>query len=47
MAIFWFMTFVVLLVVELTTVNLVSIWFAIGAVCAMFVTFLSDSFLLV
>ena len=46
MAIFWFLIFIALLIVEFTTVNLVSIWFAVGALCAMFVVFLSDSFLL-
>lgn len=43
MAICWFVTFVVLLFIELTTVNLVSIWFAVGAVGAMITAYFVDS----
>lgn len=43
MAICWFVTFVVLLFIELTTVNLVSIWFAVGAVAAVITACFVDS----
>ena len=43
MSIFWFVAFVVFLVIELVTVNLVTIWFAIGAVLAMLSSLLTDS----
>lgn len=46
MAIFWFFLFITLLLVEFSTVTLVSIWFAVGALCSMFVAFLTDSFLI-
>ena len=39
----WFITFVVLLFIELVTVNLVSIWFAIGSLVAFLSTFLTDN----
>ena len=42
MFISWLIVFIVLIIVELATVNLVSIWFAIGAlitaVCSIFIT---------
>ena len=43
MAICWFVTFVVLLFIELATVNLVSIWFAVGAIVAMITAYFVDS----
>ena len=43
MAIVWFVAFLILLVIELATVNLVSIWFAIGAVAAMICCAFTDS----
>ncbi len=43
MAIGWFIAFIILLLIELGTVNLVSIWFAIGAIAAMITTFITDS----
>ena len=46
MAIYWIILFVVLLFIELATVNLVSIWFAIGALAAFLVSFVTDSVLL-
>ncbi len=42
----WFIAFIVLLVLELVTVNLVSIWFAIGSVCAFITTFFTDSIII-
>lgn len=45
MAIGWFVTFVILLGIELCTVNLVSIWFAAGALVAMLSSYLFESFL--
>ena len=45
MTIFWFSVFVFMLIVEFTTVNLVSLWFAVGAICSMFVSMFTDSFL--
>lgn len=46
MVIGWFIAFVVLLVIELVTVNLVTIWFAIGAVAAIITTIFTDSILI-
>jgi len=43
MPIYWIILFLVLLFIELATVNLVSIWFAIGAVAAFFTSFITDS----
>lgn len=37
MAIYWFILFLFLIFIEVSTVNLVSIWFAIGSVAAMIV----------
>ncbi len=39
----WFILFVILLIIELVTVNLVTIWFAAGAVAAMIATIFTDS----
>ena len=46
MAIYWFMACLVLLFIEISTVNLVSIWFAIGSLFAMILTIFTDNFLL-
>ena len=46
MALFWFAFCLLLIVVEITTVNLVSIWFAIGAFFAMVMALFNDVFLL-
>lgn len=42
----WFIAFVILLLIELVTVNLVTIWFAIGAVAAIITTIFTDSILI-
>ena len=46
MTIMWFLTFIILLIIELTTVNLVTIWFAIGAVAGLITTMFTDSILI-
>lgn len=46
MAIYWFIFCLFLIFVEISTVNLVSIWFAIGAFVAMIVSLLVDSLML-
>ena len=46
MVIGWFIAFVILLVIELVTINLVTIWFAIGAVAAIITTIFTDSILI-
>ncbi|MBO5138480.1 MAG: NfeD family protein [Bacilli bacterium] len=38
----WFITFLILLFIEIITVNLVSIWFAIGALAAFVSAFFTD-----
>lgn len=43
MSIFWLIFFIVLLLVEIFTVGLVSIWFAIGAIVAMVSSFFIES----
>ena len=45
MTIWWFILFLVLLVIELLTVNLVTIWFIIGSIFALFTSFFVDSVL--
>lgn len=42
----WLSLFIVLLVVEFMTVNLVTIWFAIGALFACVTTFITDSLII-
>ena len=42
----WFITFIILLVIELITINLVTIWFAIGAFAAFISTYLTDSIII-
>lgn len=39
----WFILFIVLIVIELATVNLVTVWFAIGALAALIVSIFNDS----
>ena len=46
MAMYWFIFCLFLIFVEISTVNLVSIWFAIGAFIAMIVSLLVDSVML-
>lgn len=46
MAIYWFFAFIILLFIELSTVNLVSIWFAIGSLGAMICSLFTDSFII-
>lgn len=43
MTIGWFIIFLVLLGVEFATVNLVTIWFALGALVTVFVSFVTES----
>lgn len=43
MVIGWFIAFIILIIIELATVNLVTIWFAIGAVAAIISTIFTDS----
>lgn len=43
MAIIWFCIFILLLFIELITVNLVSIWFAIGALFSMLIALFVDN----
>lgn len=45
MSLFWFCLFLALFILEVMTINLVSIWFAIGAVFAFFTSLLVDNFL--
>ena len=42
----WFIAFLVLLVIEFVTINLVTIWFAIGALAAIISTFFTDVILI-
>ena len=46
MSVYWIILFLVLLLIELATVNLVSIWFAVGAIAAFITSFFTDSVLL-
>ena len=46
MTVWWFAIFVVLIVIELLTVNLVTIWFALGAVAAITISIFNDSLIL-
>ena len=40
----WILLFIILLIIELATINLVTIWFAIGAVIAYICSFFVDSY---
>ena len=46
MTLFWLVLFVILALFELVTVNLVSIWFAIGAIIATFVSLVTDNIMI-
>lgn len=46
MSVYWFIFCLFLIFVEICTVDLVSVWFAIGAFLAMLTTFITDSLLL-
>lgn len=46
MSVYWIILFLVLLLIELVTVNLVSIWFAIGSLVAFITSFFTDSILI-
>ena len=46
MAIYWFAACLFLIFIEISTVNLVSIWFAIGAFFSMMLAIFVDNFLL-
>lgn len=39
----WFIAFIILVIIELVTVNLVTIWFAIGSIAAIIATIFTDS----
>ncbi len=43
MIIGWFIAFIILLIIELATINLVTIWFAIGSVAAIITSMFTDS----
>lgn len=42
----WFIIFIVLLLIEIFTVNLVTIWFAIGALAAIISTYFTDNLII-
>ena len=42
----WFIAFLVLLFIEIITINLVTIWFAIGALAALVTALITDSFVI-
>lgn len=46
MAVVWFVSFIILLLIEIVTVNLVSIWFAVGALASCVVAYFCDSLIL-
>jgi len=46
MTMLWFVLFIILILIEIFTVGLVSIWFAIGSIAAMIVSLFTDSFLI-
>ena len=46
MSVEWFVLFAVLLVIELLTVNLVTVWFVFGAVAAIICSFFTDSIII-
>ncbi len=43
MVFWWFIAFIVFLFIELITVNLVTVWFAIGAIAASITTIFTDN----
>lgn len=46
MGVFWFVIFLILLFLEIVTINLVSIWFAIGAVAAFIVSLVTEKLII-
>ena len=42
MVFLWFITFLLLLVIEIVTINLVTIWFAVGAIAALVASLFTD-----
>ena len=42
----WLILFLILLFIELITVNLITIWFAVGAVGAFITTYITDNFII-
>ena len=46
MTLFWLILFVVLALFELVTVNLVSIWFSLGALITTFVSLVTDNLMI-
>ena len=46
MTLFWLVLFVILSLFELATVNLVSIWFAVGAIITTFVSLVTDNLMI-
>lgn len=44
MTLLWFVSFIIFLFVELITVNLVTIWFALGSLASMITSFFTDSY---
>ena len=46
MTLFWLVLFVVLALFELVTVNLVSIWFSLGALITTFVSLVTDNLMI-
>lgn len=46
MSIFWFALFILLLIIEFVTVNLVTLWFAVGAVAAMICATFTESIII-
>ena len=46
MSVFWLIMFILLIIVELMSANLVTLWFALGAVVAMISTFITDNVLI-
>lgn len=45
MALIWFISFILFLFIELITVNLVTIWFAIGSLAALITTIFTNSYI--
>lgn len=46
MTFFWLVAFIVLILIEICTINLVTIWFAIGSVASFFVSMFSDNIII-
>lgn len=46
MMLFWLIMFIIFVHLEIITINLVTIWFALGAVGALVTNFFTDSFLI-